>query len=860
MMRFLTSFPFAGTFLWMILAAVFCWSQSPLSLSIFTSACGAAVGSLLAFWARDRKLNLWKVWPLSLLLMVGVNSLTDLFRWLSLPSVVLGGSTVYTLTDGFFWGVQCCLAVFLLRFSSSTRPSFVSVELLVAGAVLVDLFEAHRHGFINRPYAIVDPLWSRGIDPLPVFLAIGALVGVLLLMLVASHSPKRGRWVDVAALVLLVGTLFLFAPMERLRDLSQPPEATQGQSEDGEPAEARDSVDGGGTGQVPTDGGQGDGAQQSTGSGGRQGDKAQPGTGGGDRQGNDAQQGTGGGDQQSDNAQQGNGGGGQSAQQSTGTGGQQGNDAQQSAADQGSSGGRQDQQGSSGGRQSENQDQQGSSGGQQSENQDRSGGQSGQEGESSGQGGNSDDLSFRDANSSSSQNPPIAVVIFRDDYTPDTGMYYFRQNAFSQYNGTKMVADTSGLYDRDVATEFPGEEPVKPDVPPLDPELFRELETRVALLTDHAKPFALVNPIEWKAIPNPDPKRFQKAFEVRSMVLDKPVKEILGRRAGDPQWSQDTWEHYTRGPDDPRYQKLLEEIVAQYPDAPQDDPLIRALMVKLWLEENGIYSLNSRHEGAKDPTASFLFGDRTGYCVFFAHAAVYLYRTAGMPARTGSGYAVEASQRGDGSSLLIPAKSAHSWPEVYIDGLGWVVLDIAPARSLDPPPQQSDPGLQQMLGEMARQDADEEPPDPVEKKTDVQQALKDLLKSLFSALPYFLVGLLALAYGNKLYRRFEPWICPERDLPESTLRSTLDLLADAGHRRAEGEPREAFSRRLNTISPSFHRLTQAHLRHRLGDPGSPPNFPWKKTFLDARAEIKKGASTVELTKGMLNPISWYWVN
>jgi hypothetical protein len=30
-------------------------------------------------------------------------------------------------------------------------------------------------------------------------------------------------------------------------------------------------------------------------------------------------------------------------------------------------------------------------------------------------------------------------------------------------------------------------------------------------------------------------------------------------------------------------------------------------------------------------------------------------------------------------------------------------------------------------------------------------------------------------------------------------------------------------------------------------------------LLDARAEIKKGASPVEMTKGTLNPISWYWV-
>ena len=621
MRKFLTTFPFVGTGLWMLLAALFCWSQSPLGLSIVCSAGGALVGGVLAYLAAGRRFHISKIWIAGLVLMLGVNWLTDVFRWLSLPSLVVGGPGTYVLSDAFFWGLQSVALVFLLRFTSASRPACLFLELLVAGAVMVELFEAHRHGFINRPYALVDPLWARGIDPLPVFLAIGAVVGVLLLVLGASHSPKRGRWIDVVGLVLILGGLFLFAPLEKLRELPQPPEQSESESQDGEqvgnagqqPSGSSGQAEGaqhGGDGQEPVDGSRGSGGQQPA-------DGAQQSGTGGQQPADGAQQSGSGGQQPVDGAQQ------------DGTGGQQPADGAQQQDGEGQA-------------------------------------DSSEEAQSAGQGGNSDSLTFRDGNSSSGQNPPVAVVIFRDDYTPESGMYYFRQNAFSQYNGTKLVADTSGLYDRDVATEFPGAEPVEPDVPPLDPTLFRKLETRVALLTDHAKPFALVSPTQWRAIPNPDAKRFQKAYEVTSQVLDKPIKEILGRRAGDPSWDRTTWDHYTNGPEDPRYEKLLEEILLRFPDANTDDPLIRALMVKLWLEENCIYSLRSRHEGTKDPTASFLFGDRTGYCVFLAHAAVYLYRTAGMPARTGSGYAVEASQRGDGSSLLVPSKSAHSWPEVYI--------------------------------------------------------------------------------------------------------------------------------------------------------------------------------------------------
>ena len=872
MMKLVREFSFAGTILWMMLAAVVCWSQSPLTLSIILAAGGALCGSMLSYLARESRISLWRTWIAGFAAMVLVNSLIDLARWAKLPSFILGGPGAYLLTDALFWGAEVTLVVFLLRWSSTVKPSLISLELLVAGGALAELFAAHRNGYVNRPYAIVDPLWARGIDPLPVFLAFGALIAALLLVLGATHSPKRGRWVDVVALLAVVGCLFLFAPLEKLNDLPKPAELMQGQDD----SQAKRGGGGQTGGRLPRSGaGQGGESQGGESPGGDQtGNESQGGKGtkgqagpnqgegqqgqsgqsqGGDSQGQGGQNSGQGGQNQGDGQQQGQSG------QSEGQGGQNGQN-QGGGQNQGQGGENQGGGDQSQGGQNENRD-----GQQQGEANDDQG-QAGQrsphdKSPNAGQGGDSDELSFKDnSNDSPNENPPIAVVVFRDDYTPDTGMYYFRQEAFSQYNGTKMVFDTSGKYDRDVAIRFPGREPEKPQVPPLEKGLFRELETRVALITDHAKPFALVNPTEWRSTANPDPKRFQKAFDVKSLVLDKPINEVIGRPAGEADWSVETWKHYTEGPDDPRYPKLLEEITAAFPDADASDPLIRALMVKLWLEENGVYSLKSRHEGAADPTADFLFGDRTGYCVFFAHAAVYLYRTAGMPARVGSGYAVEASQRGNGSALLIPAKSAHSWPEVYIRGMGWVVLDIAPQRSLDPPVPQNDPGLQQMMGEMARQDPEEEEPDPIEEKIDVQEMLQGMARALAAGVPWMLLLALLAAYGYKIYRRYQPHLCPEQDLPQATLRSLLDLLSDAGFDRAEGEPREAFARRVAELSPSFHRLTAAHLRCRLGNPQTAPNFPWKKTFLDARAEIRSGADTARLLRGLLNPITWMKVH
>jgi transglutaminase-like putative cysteine protease len=54
-----------------------------------------------------------------------------------------------------------------------------------------------------------------------------------------------------------------------------------------------------------------------------------------------------------------------------------------------------------------------------------------------------------------------------------------------------------------------------------------------------------------------------------------------------------------------------------------------------------------------------------------------------VPARVATGYAVDEAGRQGGSAILIPSGAAHAWPEVYLDGLGWVVTDVHPERTLD---------------------------------------------------------------------------------------------------------------------------------------------------------------------------------
>ena len=280
------------------------------------------------------------------------------------------------------------------------------------------------------------------------------------------------------------------------------------------------------------------------------------------------------------------------------------------------------------------------------------------------------ELEFRNRYNTGGSRVPVAVVLFHDDYSPPSGVYYFRQGAFSQYNGRKLVV--SGRQDIDKRSD-----PLLSDTPHRGRErrlrsmtIGDPLETTIALMADHRQPFALEAPIEVEPLENPSPNRFRRVYRATSGVLTADYTSMLDGRLGSQDWSKEQWAHYTEAPPDARYAQLGAEISAGLPEGLEDNPIAQAFAITGWLGREGIYSLKNEHSGAEDPTASFLFGDRTGYCVHFSHAATYLMRSLGVPARVATGYAVSESARQGGSSLLLSGGASHAWPEVYIDGFG----------------------------------------------------------------------------------------------------------------------------------------------------------------------------------------------
>jgi transglutaminase-like putative cysteine protease len=714
------------------------------------------------------------------------------------------------------FGALAFSVVASLRMMAVRRPAVTALELGLVTVAFTSVFASHREGVIARPLWLSDWAWQQGIDPAQVLLAIGgAAVTLLAVLLVADTRSGRA----LSSLVLLV--LLALSAVGVIQVVGAP--MPQSMSELG--------ISDAGMGQPPRqtpDAGNGHGPNRGPDGGGSGGPDA--GDAGDQRGGGDA------------------GDGGESA----------GGDA----GDGGSSSGREDGGGASGATDAGD----GGAGG--------AGADAGDvpmpnlididggAGSGAHDGGRpvppSASERLDDDQSPSNSPTPMAVVVLDDDYSPPSGAYYFRQEVWSQYSGPRLVRTTRTDVDGDVVDDFPTMELRVRD--PATVNGRTRVHGLIAVLAQHTYPFALESPIRYLPASNPNPQRFLRAWRFESLSQSIDYRRLTGHGAGDPRWTPEVRAYFTQGPADPRYHELAQRIVNQrLPQRLRSDPFAQALAIKLYLDHELIYSTRARHAGVPDPTSDFLFGNRTGYCVHFAHSAVFLWRSLGIPSRISAGYHSDESNRRGGSTILLRGGDAHAWPELYVTGYGWIVLDIAAERNLDPPGQGTDEDLQRILGEMARQ----VPPDPEQPRPRDRPPQHHYGRDL----GYGLLGVLGAALGAlyliKLWRRARVTLSAARSLPRVGYRKALDLMAEAGLVREYGEPRERFATRVEAVAPTFAKLTSMHLSARLGDPASfgpgaeaLSRKQWRDGLRALRRELRVGTKRWRRVLGLLHPASW----
>lgn len=107
--------------------------------------------------------------------------------------------------------------------------------------------------------------------------------------------------------------------------------------------------------------------------------------------------------------------------------------------------------------------------------------------------------------------------------------------------------------------------------------------------------------------------------------------------------------------------------------------------VKRDLQSIATYDLEpGKTPDGQDFVSYFLYENKRGYCMHFASAAVLMFRSAGIPARYAEGYVVTESDYDNAyPSGIVPIydRSAHAWPEIYVQPFGWIPIEVTPGFS-----------------------------------------------------------------------------------------------------------------------------------------------------------------------------------
>jgi transglutaminase-like putative cysteine protease len=117
-----------------------------------------------------------------------------------------------------------------------------------------------------------------------------------------------------------------------------------------------------------------------------------------------------------------------------------------------------------------------------------------------------------------------------------------------------------------------------------------------------------------------------------------------------------------------------------------------ALLLQNWFRSEFTYSLEVQQGHSNNAIEAFL-RDKVGYCEQFAGTYAAMMRSLGIPARVAVGF---TTGKATGTGFTVTGRNAHAWPEVWFDGLGWVLFEPTPGRGAS--------GAQSYTGVEAAQD------------------------------------------------------------------------------------------------------------------------------------------------------------
>ncbi len=285
--------------------------------------------------------------------------------------------------------------------------------------------------------------------------------------------------------------------------------------------------------------------------------------------------------------------------------------------------------------------------------------------------GNAPDLSTR-----------VALVVSTNRQLTEEQGFYLRGMTFQHYDGQGWSNDPAAA-----TSLLPANTQLDAVAYPHTRDIWQFIEVR------NASPvlYTIPEPVQFAVNVRPVQDRVHDQV-IMYRTADRPTYSVLSAM---PLWSDallgtvpldaypalnDTnpLAHFLQIP--PTVSERTRELAAQLTHE-LDTPHAKGLAVERYLRTLP-YDLDVSLPGPQieDLADHFLFDLQRGYCDYYATAFVVLMRLAGIPARFVVGYAPGYLEPYTDQWIITDAQ-AHSWPEIWMPGMGWIPYEPTAGRS-----------------------------------------------------------------------------------------------------------------------------------------------------------------------------------
>ena len=133
---------------------------------------------------------------------------------------------------------------------------------------------------------------------------------------------------------------------------------------------------------------------------------------------------------------------------------------------------------------------------------------------------------------------------------------------------------------------------------------------------------------------------------------------------------------------DPGLSDLIAQVFDPNGDAPEG--LYAATQrIRTALKNQTVYHAHPASVPENAEPIRWFLTQGEGNSALFSATAVLAYRSFGIPARYAEGYLLPQSRTAAGELVPLSGEDAHAWVEIYLDGMGWVPVDVTPGFYLD---------------------------------------------------------------------------------------------------------------------------------------------------------------------------------